>query len=32
VGALILPEENFAQWLDSKNEDVPELQALLRPY
>jgi putative SOS response-associated peptidase YedK len=29
---VILPEENFAQWLDPKNENVPELEALLRPY
>jgi putative SOS response-associated peptidase YedK len=29
---VILPEETFAQWLDPKNEDVPELEALLRPY
>jgi putative SOS response-associated peptidase YedK len=30
--AVILPEENFAQWLDPKNENLPELEALLRPY
>ena len=29
---VILPEENFAEWLDPKNENVPELEALLRPY
>jgi putative SOS response-associated peptidase YedK len=29
---VVLPEENFAQWLDPKNENVPELEALLRPY
>ncbi len=29
---VILPEENYAQWLDPKNEDVPSLQALLSPY
>jgi putative SOS response-associated peptidase YedK len=29
---VILPEENFAQWLDPKNENAPELEALLRPY
>jgi putative SOS response-associated peptidase YedK len=29
---VILPEENYAQWLDPKNEDVPALQSLLRPY
>jgi putative SOS response-associated peptidase YedK len=29
---VILPEENFARWLDPKNENVPELEALLRPY
>jgi putative SOS response-associated peptidase YedK len=29
---VILPEENFRQWLDPKNEDVPELEGLLRPY
>ena len=29
---VILPEESFAQWLDPKNENVPELEALLRPY
>jgi len=29
---VILPEENYAEWLDPKNEDVPALQILLRPY
>ena len=29
---VILPEENFAQWLDPKNENAPELETLLRPY
>jgi putative SOS response-associated peptidase YedK len=29
---VILPEESFAQWLDPKNENVPELESLLRPY
>jgi putative SOS response-associated peptidase YedK len=29
---VILPEENFAQWLDPKNANVPELEGLLRPY
>jgi putative SOS response-associated peptidase YedK len=29
---VILPEENFAQWLDPKNENVPELASLLCPY
>jgi putative SOS response-associated peptidase YedK len=29
---VILPEENFAEWLDPKNENVPELEALLRSY
>jgi putative SOS response-associated peptidase YedK len=29
---LILPEENYAEWLDPKNENVLELVALLRPY
>ncbi len=28
---VILPEENFAQWLDPKNENAPVLEALLRP-
>jgi putative SOS response-associated peptidase YedK len=29
---VILPEEQFDQWLDPKNEDVAALQELLRPY
>jgi putative SOS response-associated peptidase YedK len=29
---VILPEENYAEWLRRKNENVPELEALLRPY
>jgi putative SOS response-associated peptidase YedK len=29
---VILPEENYAAWLDPKNENLPELEALLRPY
>jgi putative SOS response-associated peptidase YedK len=29
---LILPEETFAQWLDPKNVNASELEALLRPY
>jgi putative SOS response-associated peptidase YedK len=29
---VILPDEEYARWLDSKNEDVEELQELLRPY
>jgi putative SOS response-associated peptidase YedK len=29
---VILPEESYAEWLSSKNENVPALEALLRPY
>jgi putative SOS response-associated peptidase YedK len=29
---VILPDEEYARWLDPKNEDVDELQELLRPY
>jgi putative SOS response-associated peptidase YedK len=29
---VILPEENYAQWLDPKNEDLRALESLLRPY
>jgi len=29
---VIMPEEQFDQWLDPKNEDVAALQELLRPY
>ena len=28
----ILPEEDFDQWLDPKNEDATALEPLLRPY
>jgi putative SOS response-associated peptidase YedK len=28
---VILPEEHFAQWLDSKKEEVAELASLLKP-
>jgi putative SOS response-associated peptidase YedK len=29
---VILPEEQFADWLDPKNENVERLESLLRPY
>jgi putative SOS response-associated peptidase YedK len=29
---VILPDEEYTRWLDPKNEDVDELQDLLRPY
>jgi putative SOS response-associated peptidase YedK len=29
---VILPDEEYATWLDPKNEDVPALEELLRPY
>jgi putative SOS response-associated peptidase YedK len=29
---VILPDEQYAEWLDPKNDNVEELESLLRPY